>query len=314
VGASDASKRRAVKIHVGPSPEREIEEAVRLIGATPSELAEASAVIWMDSSPDEFPRPLPGHIGWVQLASAGVEPWIAGGYLDDQRVWTSASGAYAEAVAEHALMLLLAGVRRLPECLASASWRKDYIESVSGTLRSSTVAIVGCGGIGRSLIPSLHALGASVLAVNRSGAAVAGAAETLPHQRVADVWGRADHVVLAAPATSATRHLVGQAELSQMKPTAWLVNVGRGSLVDTDALVAVLKAGGIAGAALDVTDPEPLPEFHPLWAEPRAIITPHIANPRRLLRAALVRRIEENVSCFLRGDALIGVVNTKAGY
>ncbi|WP_345714029.1 NAD(P)-dependent oxidoreductase, partial [Kineococcus glutinatus] len=129
-----------------------------------------------------------------------------------------------------------------------------------------------------------------------------------------EIWDRADHVVIAAPATAETGALVGAAELERLGPSGWVVNIARGSLVDTGALVAALEAGTIGGAALDVTDPEPLPEDHPLWRQPRAVITPHVANPPQLQRPALLRRIEDNVRRRARGEELLGPVDVAAGY
>ncbi len=125
----------------------------------------------------------------------------------------------------------------------------------------------------------LAALGAQTLAVNRSGRPVPGAVETFPVERIDEIWPLADHFVISAAATPDTEQLIGAKELAAMKPTAWLVNIARGSLIDTDALVGALTAGTIAGAGLDVTDPEPLPVGHPLWSLPNAMITPHDSNP-----------------------------------
>lgn len=186
--------------------------------------------------------------------------WFDAGVIDDKRVWTSAAGAYAGNVAEHTMMLLLAGVRSLPEQLAAQSWRKEEFDPRVGTLQGSTVAIIGCGGIGRALIPYLAASRVKVIAITRSGTPVEGASETLSADRTGEIWSKADHFVIAAPSTSATRHLVGKAELDQMSESSWIVNIARGTLVDTDALVDALEAGSIGGAALDVTDPEPLPD------------------------------------------------------
>ena len=120
--------------------------------------------------------------------------------------------------------------------------------------------------------------------------------------------------MIAAPATADTRHIIGAAELAAMREDAWLVNVARGSLVDTDALVDALARGAIGGAALDVTDPEPLPDGHPLWSEPRALITPHIANPPATLRRYLARHVQENVARFANGEPLLSVIDPEAGY
>jgi D-3-phosphoglycerate dehydrogenase len=291
-----------------------VEAVLRRAGAEIGDAESADALVWLDSNPATFPQRLAPSVRWVQLPSAGIEAWFGADRLDAERVWTTAAGAYADAVAEHALALLLAGVHRLPDCIRARSWERAAIDPLVGTIRSKLVAIVGAGGIGRALIVQLRALGADVIAVTRSGTPVEGAVRTLPIDRASEVWALADHVVIAAPATPETLHLVGRTELEQMKETAWLVNIARGSLIDTEALTAALAAGSIAGAALDVTDPEPLPDGHPLWDEPRAIITPHIANPRSMLREALLRRIEDNATRFLGGRPLLATVDLVHGY
>jgi D-3-phosphoglycerate dehydrogenase len=200
---------------------------------------------------------------------------------------------------------MLAGARRLAECARAQTWTDPPARPLDG----ATVAIVGAGGIGRALMGLLAPLDVEVLAVTRRGRD-----GTLPADRLLEVLPDADHVVIAAPATPDTRHLVGAAELDAMRDDAWLVNVARGSLVDTDALVAALAAGAIGGAALDVTDPEPLPDGHPLWSEQRALITPHIANPAATLRRYLARHVEENVRRFARGEKLLAVIDAEVGY
>jgi phosphoglycerate dehydrogenase-like enzyme len=213
-------------------------------------------------------------------------------------------------VAEHALALMRAGARRLHECARATRWEVGWGRQLAG----STVVILGAGGIGRALIRHLEPFGVEVLAVTRSGRQVPGAAENHAAGEADELWPRGDFFVVAAPATTATKHMIGASQLAAMKSDAWVVNVARGSLVDTDALVEALAAGRIGGAALDVTDPEPLPEGHPLWTEPRALITPHIANPPDALARALAGRIEENVARFAAGEQLIGVVDVEAGY
>ncbi|WP_219419819.1 D-isomer specific 2-hydroxyacid dehydrogenase family protein [Pseudonocardia nigra] len=300
------------RVHIGPAARDELVAAVEAAGAQVAALGEADAVVWTDSDPTNFPRELPIGVRWVQLPSAGVERWVDA--VDERRTWTSAVGAYAPTVAEHALALLLAGTRQLPASIRATEWQKREIGGAITPLRGATVAIVGCGGIGRSLIGLLAPFDVEVLAVTRSGTPVPGAARTLPAERTAEVWPAADHVVVAAPATATTQHLVGAEQLAAMRPGAWLVNVARGSLVDTDALVDALDRGAIGGAALDVTDPEPLPAGHPLWGHPRAIVTPHVANPRPLLAAAYAERVQENVSRFREGEPLIGAIDPAAGY
>ena len=174
--------------------------------------------------------------------------------------------------------------------------------------------IVGAGGIGRALIGLLEPFGAEVIAVTRRGHDVPGAARTLAADRVGEAWGEAHHVVIAAPATDGTRHLVGARELAAMREDAWLINVARGSLVDTDALVEALRAGSIAGAALDVTDPEPLPDGHPLWELPNVLITPHVATPPEAERRHFAERVRENVRRLAAGEELEGLIDPDGGY
>lgn len=294
-----------VAVHVGPEAEEEITGAVEAAGGVLAPLEEADAVVWLDSNPGEFPE-LPPSVRWVQLPSAGVERWVERVHPDGP-VFTTAAGAYAQPVAEHALALLLAGIHRT----WSATWDPQPYRPLS---LGASVAIVGAGGIGRALIAMLAPMGVEVVAVTRRGHDVPGAARTLPAERTDEAWGAADHVVLAAPATAATRRLVGAEQLAAMRDGAWLVNVARGSLVDTEALVAALREGRIGGAALDVTDPEPLPDDHPLRAEPRAIITPHIAGPPGGERPLLAERVRENLERFAAGRDLVAPIDPQAGY
>ncbi len=141
-----------------------------------------------------------------------------------------------------------------------------------------------------------------------------GADESHAISDVGSLWPRGDYFVVAAPATGDTRHLIGADELAAMHEGAWVVNIARGSLIDTDALVEALSGSGIGGAALDVTDPEPLPDGHPLWDEPRALITPHTANPPAAMHRSLALHVEENVARFAAGDDLRSVIDVETGY
>jgi D-3-phosphoglycerate dehydrogenase len=165
------------------------------------------------------------------------------------------------------------------------------------------------GAIGRELIAMLEPHEVEIVAVTRSGRD-----GTLPVERLGEVWGAADHFVIAAPATDGTRHLVGAEELAQMRSHTWIVNIARGALIDPDALVDALREERIGGAALDVTEPEPLPDDHPLWDEPRALITPHVANPQQTMDRDLAERVRENVLRFAAGEALLAPVSRDRGY
>lgn len=303
----------APRIHLGPDYDSPLARGIERGGGALAPLADAEGLVWA-AGPDTFPVRLPDAVRWVQLPSAGIERWLAAGLIDERRVWTSAAGAYARNVAEHAVMLLLAGVRALPGQARATSWRKAEFDPAVGTLFGATVAIIGCGGIGRAMIPLLTAFGAEVLAVTRSGTPVPGAAETVSADRTAELWSRADHFVVAAPATAETARLVDADALAAMKSTAWVVNIARGSLIDTEALVAALRAGAIGGAALDVTAPEPLPDGHPLWTLPNALITPHLANPGTGLTGFLADHVAENVARFAAGRPLLARIETGRGY
>ncbi|GAB2643854.1 D-isomer specific 2-hydroxyacid dehydrogenase family protein [Prescottella soli] len=303
-------------VALGPEPDALLADAIVRGGGIPTPLAEAQGLVWAGDDPTSFPAALPASIRWVQLPSAGVEHWFAARVVQrhPQVVWTSAAGAFAATVAEHAFTLLLAGVRALPGHLAATTWRQREFFDRVGTLRGSRVAIIGAGGIGRALIPMLASVGATVVAVNRSGRPVEGAAETLPADLVDEVFSRVDHVVVAAPATSETRHLVGRAQLAQLGSRSWVVNVARGPLVDTDALVDALRDNAIGGAGLDVTDPEPLPDGHPLWTLPNAIVTPHDSNPPSVRATAFAEHVAENVRRFVAGEVLTARIDPAAGY
>ncbi|REF35793.1 D-isomer specific 2-hydroxyacid dehydrogenase family protein [Thermasporomyces composti] len=305
------SRARTLKVYVGPQQAPELIDAVKGAGGQVCETSEAAeAIVWWGGSPQEYDSLHHDGIRWVQLPSAGVEGWFAAGVLRPGTTYTSAAGSYAETVAEHALALMLAGVRQLHTAARERSWSQPTV----GALFDSTVGIVGCGGIGQALVRLLKPFRARVLAVTRSGFPVPGASRTARPDELDSVLMASDIVVLGAPATPQTHHLIGARELALMRPHTWLVNIARGSLVDTDALVEALEKGTIGGAALDVTDPEPLPDDHPLWTQPRALITPHSANPQRLMMRRLAERVAENVNRYLHGEELLGLIDLERGY
>jgi phosphoglycerate dehydrogenase-like enzyme len=247
---------------------------------------------------------------WIQLPFAGVENWAQADLFDDGRVWTCAKGSYAEPVAEHALLLALAGLRGLRTRIEARSW--GHQGGVS--LFEQPVTIVGGGGIAATLLRLLAPMRADVTVVNRSGQPVAGARRTFGVEQLHQVLPEALVVVLALALTPLTRGIIGGPELRLMRSDAWLVNVARGGHVDTGALVDALASGSIGGAALDVTDPEPLPDGHPLWSAPNCIITPHTADTWEMIQPLLARRIRENVAHLAAGEPLDGVIDPVAGY
>jgi D-3-phosphoglycerate dehydrogenase len=295
-----------------PGPEPDLRAAIEAAGGTLGELQDADALVLHNWGDDvELPAEVPSRVRWIQLPAAGVERWVNG--LPDGPQVTSATGAFALPVAEHALALMLAGARSLHTCARATEWT-DWTELPARSLEGATVTIVGAGGIGRALIELLAPLHCRILAVTRRGRAVPGAQTTVPADRIDEVLPDADYVVLAAPSTDGTSRLFDAQRLARLRADAWLINVGRGSLVDTDALVAALDAGRLGGAALDVTDPEPLPKGHPLWGHERALITPHIGTTVDAERRHYAERVRENVERFAAGRELLGVVDRSAGY
>ncbi len=187
---------RTPRIYVGPKPLPELIEAVKEAGGElTDDSAAAEAIVWFGGSPAEFHQADHDGIRWVQLPSAGVESWFTAGIFRDGPLYTSAVGSYAEAVAEHALALMLAGVRQLHTLAGEDTWTRP----TSGSLFDATVGIVGCGGIGRRLIELLAPFRARVLAVTRSGTPVAGASRTVTPAGLHDVLAASDVVVVGAP-------------------------------------------------------------------------------------------------------------------
>lgn len=303
-----------LRVAVGPRRARFASSAVSEGGGTVVAVGEpADALVWLD--PADVPgltaaiATTPG-VRWVQLPYAGIEPVAAAGILDRDRTWTCAKGSYAEPVAEHALALALAGLRHLPERITATSWGTPKGTS----LYDSEVVILGGGGITEKLLEQLAPFRARVTVVRRHAAPLPGAARTVTTDQLHAVLPGALVVFLALALTPATTGIIGRTELELMGPAAWLVNVARGRHVVTDDLVQALRAGTIAGAALDVTDPEPLPDGHPLWDLPNAIITPHSADTPEMVAPLLADRIRTNVTRFAAGDTLEGLVDVEAGY
>jgi phosphoglycerate dehydrogenase-like enzyme len=219
------------------------------------------------------------RLRWLQLLTQGYENAQAHG-VPAGVVVSNAGDAYSPAVAMHAVTMLLALQRRLPAMQANQA-KGVWDRSVSAQLASpaqATVAVLGFGSIGQEIARLAKAFGARVIAITRGGKAHALAEEALPMGQLHAVLPRADAVVLALPLDASTRHLIGAREFALLRKTAVLINISRGGIVDTAALVDALQSGAIAGAGLDVTDPEPLPAGHPLWSAPNLIISPHVAG------------------------------------
>jgi phosphoglycerate dehydrogenase-like enzyme len=244
---------------------------------------------------------------WMHFTTAGLERGIAMG-LPVNVIVTHAPGIRANMVAEHALALLLALVRRLPEIAREQRghrWSREHITAAMTTLEGKTVCIVGLGNIGREVAKKLAAFHARVIAVSRKGAAGGDVAEVFPRSRITDAFAQSDAVVICTMADEESRHLIGASALAALKPGARLVNVARGSLVDEAALIEALRAGTLAGAGLDVQEAEPLPSASPLWDLPDVIVSPHSAGGGSSGYDAHRALFAENLGRYRAGKPLI---------
>jgi len=309
----------SVKVAIEPASTDDLRQAVERGGGRLVDASEAEALVWVDpANPGGLKDVLESSpAAWVQLPFAGIESFFAAGAIDAARTWTCAKGIYGHSTAEHALALMLMAARRLNVHATATSWTSPRgvgsgFGAAERRLADCTVVIVGTGGIGSALAAMLQPLRARVIGVNRSGRPLEGAKRTERIGSLLEVLPEADFVVLALALTPESRGLIGGAELAAMPDSAWLVNVARGALVDTDALVAALAANRLGGAALDVTDPEPLPEGHPLWG--LAVVTPHVANTWDMALPELTALVERNVRRFAEGKALEGLVDPASGY
>lgn len=248
------------------------------------------------------------HIDWVQLPFAGIEPFA--GLINDGRTWTCGKEIYAEPVAEHALALALAGMRHLHAYARADSWGRG----VGRNLLGANVTILGGGGIAKSLIRLLGPFNCDITVVRKTVVEMDGVSTVVESDRLHDALPGADLVVLALPLTAETVGIIGVEELALMEPHTWIVNVARGRHIVTDDLVNALESGIIGGAALDVTDPEPLPSDHTLWSMSNCIITPHTANTPEMAVPLLTQRIAENATRYMNGEPLVGLVDPRLGY
>lgn len=303
----------SLRVHVAPFGMRDfLRDAVRDGGGVVTDdVMDAEAIVY--TAPND-PRGLQAllqrqpAIAWVQLPWAGIERYLD--VLDTRRLWTAGQGIYARDVAEHILALTLASLRDFKRRATATAWQPPSGRSLHG----ARVTVFGAGGITAALVPLLAPFGVELTVVRRQAVPFVGAVRTLTLADRVEAVREADIVVVALALTDDTRRLVDGPLLGAMRPDAVLVNVARGGHVDTEALVEALQQQRLGGAALDVTDPEPLPPGHPLWSEERCFITPHCANTPAMAEPVLRERVRDNVRRYLAGETLLGIVDVSAGY
>ena len=290
-------------------------EAIESAGAKVVPLGpEVRAMVWTDyANPQGLRDVLQANpqLQWVQLPFAGVDAF--NDIIQLNPVFTSAKRSYSEPVAEHALMLCMALGRILPERIRATSWGKKHADS----LFDAEVLIIGGGGIAEQLVELLIPFRAKVTVVRKrpSEPFISGfTGKVVGFEQLDEELTKAQFVVLACALTDETRFLFNRERFALMRSDSYLVNIARGEVVDQDALLQALASGQIAGAATDVTYPEPLPEGHAMWREPKLIITPHTADTLPQVTRLFSERLRVNVSAWLAGDPLTGVVDKELGY
>ena len=258
---------------------------------------------------------------WIQVYLAGVDRCVVHpGLHEGNKLLTNGQRIVSPALAEHAIALMMALVRGLDVYHANqlqGTWqrntgleRESFIE-----LEGRTALIVGLGGVGTQTAKRAHGLGMRVIATRGSRREGPDYVDYVGlADEVIELAAQADVVINTAPLTDRTRGMFNTTFFSAMKPTAYFVSVGRGASTVTDDLVAALKTGAIAGAGLDVTDPEPLPEGHALWTTPRVIISPHVAGRSDKGRDRLFLLVQENLRRYVSGERMLSVVDIKRGY
>jgi len=258
---------------------------------------------------------------WIYSITAAVDQFLYPELISSEIALTNAGSVHGPVVAEHAIAMLLALAKRLPSAVRYQDRRKWAMEAIWNErprpreVRAASVVVVGLGSIGAEVASMAAALKMHVIGVREHPErGAAGAHDVVGYDALDSAIARADFVVLAAPLTPRTRHLIDARRLQLFKPAAFLINVSRGALVDEAALVKALRDRRIAGAALDVFEQEPLSRWSPLWKMPQVLITPHTAFLTENVWHRHYEVFTDNLKRFLAGQPLEGVIDLKRGY
>lgn len=251
------------------------------------------------------------RLEWVQSMGAGVD-WALVPALPRGVVLTRVPGIFGPWMAEYALGWCLWVTQRMAEFSEARRERRWLREVIPRRLAGATMTIVGLGDVGRAIARAASALGVRVIGVSLSGRPVRGVRRVYPSSDLPRALSEADFAIVTVPLTPLTRGLVGRRQLAAMRPTAWLMNIARGPVVDEAALVEALRARRLAGAILDVFATEPLPAHHPLWGFENVVITPHVSGPSTPAEVTPV--FNRNLARYLAGQPLQHTVDRKRGY
>lgn len=263
------------------------------------------------------------HLRWIALPSAGADHVLRAGLVrPGGPIVTTANGVHSVPIGEFVFSMLLAWLRHWPqivEAQRTSTWppRPEWRQLSGRELYGNTLLVIGLGAIGRYVARLGRGFGMHVIATRRtahSGATDPDANELLPMSRLHDALSRADFVVVSVPATPETHHLIGAAELRAMQPSAFLVNIARGTIIDEPALIEALRAGQLGGAGLDVVEHEPLAPDSPLWTMPNVIISPHISGSTDQYSRRFTDLFLDNLARYRTGQPMRNVVDPTRGY
>jgi len=300
------------KVAIEPKSFPAYEQAVVDSGCSVTKLdSSVGALIWTDySNPSGLAQAIKDNpqLTFVQLPFAGVDAFSE--VLDAPMRFACAKGSYREPVAEHALTLALSLARVIPERVRAESWGRKFADS----LYDANVLIVGAGGITEELVGLLSPFRSKITVVRNQDVPMVGVSKTVGLEAIDDELPLADFVFLACSLTEKTRGLFDLDRFRKFKGTAYFINIARGPIVVTDDLVLALNEGLIAGAGVDVTDPEPLSDGHPLWKAKNVIITPHTADTNAQVIRMFSIRIRENLAAYQGLGDWVGLVDPELGY
>ncbi len=317
--ATSKQPRVLISVPLTPEWERRLRDTLTdgtLVVTTDKDEIEAALPqthIWFARLMDKDSLALAANLHWCHVGSTGVNRYPLDLLRAAGIVFTNGRGLQAAAVAEHVLAMLLAWVRRIHHSVRAQTQRKwDRAECLR--LDGHSMLVVGMGAIGQELARLASVFGLRTTGIARTPRSLPHTEEVAPPSQLQSLLPHADFVVLACPLTRATHHLIGTKELALMREQAFLVNVGRGALIDETALVAALYAGEIGGAGLDVFETEPLPPSSRLWDMPNVIVTPHTGGSRQNSTNESMALFADNLKRYLAGHPLRNVVDLAHGY
>jgi len=253
---------------------------------------------------------------WLQLLSAGVDRFRETEIWQSKVIITGVSGIHAGPIGEFVLGFMLMLAKNMPLCFQMKQ-KHELQRYTPSLLRDKTVGIVGLGHIGSEVARLAKSFGMKVIATRRSAKQVGKAKNVdllLPQTQMKEMLGKSDYLVLSVPLTPETRHIISEAELKSMKPSAYIINIGRGDLIDEEALIRALDEKKVAGAGLDVTAIEPLPKDSRLWDIDNVILSPHVSGGMEEYMSRATELFCDNIRRYLDGKKLHNVIDRKKGY